>query len=308
MIIDIDEFIKLKKPIVIDMRTKIEYDKGHIHNALSFEILSYNQRKEVSVLYNEGHHKASYLLAYKYALDKLPKLFEIIQKHMNREIVFYCARGGSRSSIVYNVFSALPGISIYKLKGGFKNYRRYANDALLRKAEDLKTKVLHYPMAWQFFNNDHRNVEVIDMNDYTKASLFNTKRDYFNFLQFKLDVFNKVMIPQLKEIVIIDLNSRRIYKDLAENLKVFYIQGTHKLIDKPIELRKSQLLNQISRQNLVNDINHWLETQPKSINDKIENILKDKTPDEKELGDVIEIILHELDKDFRVYLSQFNID
>ncbi len=143
MEIDIDKFFLLENTLIIDMRTKEEYVKSHIINAINFEILTHEERKEVSVLYNNNKMEEAYLMAYEYSLEKLSKLFEIIKKNKNKKIIFYCSRGGSRSSIVYDVFKSLKEIEIYKIGGGYKSYRKFINNYFENESKKFDFRIIH---------------------------------------------------------------------------------------------------------------------------------------------------------------------
>lgn len=308
MILDVDDFLKIKDPMIIDMRTKQEYHKGHIHKAYNFEILNYDERKEVSILFNSNQRQGSYLLAYKYALDKLPKLLEFIQRHLDRDIVFYCARGGSRSTIVYDVFKGLPDVSIFKLKGGFKNYRRYVNDVLSSKSNEISIKVLHYPALWPLSGENELDDQVIKMIDYSQKSAFMCRPKTFSYLQFKLDIFYKFMQSGNKEIVIMDLNSRRIFNDMPKNLKELFIRGNHACISKPMHFRVNELINDGKIETLFKDIKKHFEYNPDDFHQEMKEAMSDHRGNEEVLKKVLRKVLEALDKDARKYLRRFNID
>ena len=129
--INIEEALKLKNCIFIDVRTESEYKEDHILDAFSMPLFKDHEHCEVGTIYKmQGKHEAIQkgfdFVGYKLK-DIYLQVTHLASEYEN--IVIYCARGGMRSGSVCNLFHSL-GINIYKLEGGYKSYRNYVLDYL----------------------------------------------------------------------------------------------------------------------------------------------------------------------------------
>ncbi|MDM8533066.1 rhodanese-like domain-containing protein [Clostridiaceae bacterium HSG29] len=239
MEIDIENYFSLNDVLTIDMRTKEEYKSSHILNAINFEILNHEERKEVSILYNEKKIEEAYLKAYEYSILKLPKLFKIIKKNKNKKIVFYCSRGGSRSTIVYEVFRNLKGIEIYKINGGYKSFRRYVNEYFEKSLNKFDFRVIHgyYGSSIDELLNHLTELELANFNFNEIINNDISQKQLDNILFDKL--FN------LKDNVIYIGNENRqfsnacIRKEFLDKLK----NSKHILLKDSIDLRIENIYN-----------------------------------------------------------------
>ena len=87
---------------------------------------------------------------------RLPSLVEEVLKyeHQYKNLVMYCQRGGYRSKSFASLLNSMD-IKVYRLKSGYKGYRKYVRENLNKTCEDVslivltgntgcgKTKILH---------------------------------------------------------------------------------------------------------------------------------------------------------------------
>lgn len=298
MVIGIEKFLSINKKLVIDMRTKEEYDAGHIIESINFEILNYEERKKVSILYNDGLNKKAYLLAYEYALDKLPRLFNIIKKYKDQPIVFYCARGGSRSTIVYEVFKNLKAIEIYKLKDGYKSYRQFVNaffDTALEGYESLTIyENVGVELSGEFLNNNH--YLLVDLRNKLKSvenpfRLLNSKEEYLNNKMLNYLVFEKLYHSNLKKIVFILPIIKSVSEIFHEALSQLIDSGKGIYLSKILEDRVKSIKDSYLKDDFTLDlIVDFFESKRK----KMSNALVDEIIDSlknAEFSKGIELIL-----------------
>jgi len=90
-----DRLNKVPKPVLLDVRTRAEYNKGHLKNAKNIPA-------------REIRHKLNQL-----------------EKNKRNEIIVYC-QTGSRSAAIAR-FLDRYGLQIKHLKGGLIEYNRYKN-------------------------------------------------------------------------------------------------------------------------------------------------------------------------------------
>jgi tRNA 2-selenouridine synthase len=276
---------------VIDMRTKEEYESGHIIDAINFEILNHKERKEVSILYNKGLNQEAYLLAYEYALDKLPKLFRIIKKYKDKNIVFYCARGGSRSTIVYEVFKNLKAISIYKIKEGYKSYRQFTNTFFENSLISYDALTIYENIGVKLPRKsiDSNKYLLLDLRNKMKPEenpfiLLKTKEEYFNNRMLNYFIFNKLYYSEHTRIVFIlpvikklsDVLHEKISRLIEFGFK-FYLSGTIK--ERVKTIRENYLEEDLTTRLLINFLNNKRKEISNALVDDIIRLLNEKNYD-----------------------------
>ncbi len=150
--IDIQEFLKLRQTIpVIDVRSDKEFAHAHIPDAISLPLFSDAEREKVGISYKKEGRQAAILLGLKLVGPKLSDFAKrALQHSKSNKLILYCWRGGMRSASMAWLFDTV-GIDVYLLEGGYKTYRRYAQEIFARKTNYIvvggmtgsgKTKIL----------------------------------------------------------------------------------------------------------------------------------------------------------------------
>jgi tRNA 2-selenouridine synthase len=111
---------------VADVRTPDEFQKGHIPGAVNIPHFTSRVWEAVGICYKQKGREE----AVKKGLEFVqPRLLGYINRagelSRNREILLHCWRGGLRSAGLAWLLD-LAGFSAAVLKGGYKNYRKYA--------------------------------------------------------------------------------------------------------------------------------------------------------------------------------------
>lgn len=298
MIIGIEKFLSMTNQLVIDMRTKEEYESGHIIDAINFEILDYKERKSVSILYNKGLNQEAYLLAYEYALDKLPKLFKIIKEHKDKNLVFYCARGGSRSTIVYEVFKPLNAINVYKIKGGYKSYRQFANGFFESNLTEFNSLTIYENIGVKLLRKSicSNNYLIIDLRNKMKPMenpfiLTQTNTDYLNNRMLNYYIFEKLYHSRHKKIVFIQPIVKNVVDVFHEKINQLIDSGDRLCLSDATEeriklIKDIYLEGDFTTEVLINFLN---DKRKKLSNAAVDDIIK--ALNEKKYKMAIELIL-----------------
>ena len=143
-----EELFNLENKCIIDVRSEKEFKDGTIFGAINIPILKDKEREEVGYVYVHKSICEAKKLALRYASYKLESFFDMVSQEFaqNKNIVFFCARGGMRSLTVHNLFNSI-GIKNYKLEKGFKGYRkflRYTFPEILKKIKKIFTLLPFY--------------------------------------------------------------------------------------------------------------------------------------------------------------------
>lgn len=130
--------------ILIDVRTPLEFEEETIPGAINVPIFTNEERAEVGTAYAQESVDKAKMLGIEAVSKRLPQMFqELLQ--ISKEyphMVFFCARGGFRSSSIVNLLRSLK-IGALKLDGGYKAYRAYINENLPKIAEPVELVVLY---------------------------------------------------------------------------------------------------------------------------------------------------------------------
>lgn len=135
---------KLDNCILIDVRTPEEFEEATIPGAVNLPLYSNEERKIIGTVYIQESVEKAKKLGVDAASKHLPIIYEEIAnlKKKYDKLVFFCARGGMRSSTLVSLFIPL-GVNAYKLTGGYKGYRAYINQELPNVVSNVKFVVIH---------------------------------------------------------------------------------------------------------------------------------------------------------------------
>ncbi len=105
---------------IIDVRSPLEYLKGHIPTSINIPLFSDDERKIVGTIYKQQGKKAAIEKGLSFV--SLPHLVQQFKLLPESPIVLYCARGGMRSSSVAWLLKLLD-YDLRTLQGGYKSFR-----------------------------------------------------------------------------------------------------------------------------------------------------------------------------------------
>ncbi len=129
--------------ILIDVRSPYEFKKEHIPDSINIPIFDDEERSLIGQTYIQDSPEKAKKIGIEYASKRLPDIYEQVSK-LDREydkLIFFCARGGFRSSSLVSLFMTI-GVNSFKLDKGYKGYRKYINEKLPEVIKDVKFVVL----------------------------------------------------------------------------------------------------------------------------------------------------------------------
>ena len=126
--INIEEAINLQTAI-IDVRSPLEYEKGHIPNAINIPLFSNDERAHVGTVYKQQSKEAAIELGYSYVNPKLDQFIDDAQKVApNGSVIVHCWRGGMRSQSFAEHLMANGFKDVSVIEGGYKAFRNFVLD------------------------------------------------------------------------------------------------------------------------------------------------------------------------------------
>lgn len=122
--VPVDTFISLNKSIpIIDVRSPVEYHKGHINGAFNIPIFSNEERHEIGIIYKNLGRETAIEKGLGIVGPKMQRLAENAKKLSSEKLrKVYCWRGGMRSEKMAWLFEMLD-MECDVLEGGYKAYR-----------------------------------------------------------------------------------------------------------------------------------------------------------------------------------------
>lgn len=141
---EINEKLSPGEYIVIDVRTPNEFSSETIPGSINIPIFTNEERAQIGIEYvNHSIDKAK-TIGIEAISNRLPDIFrKVIQlKSQYSHLIFFCSRGGFRSSSIVALLDSLK-ISALKLDGGYKAYRAYVNNNLEIISKDIDLVVLY---------------------------------------------------------------------------------------------------------------------------------------------------------------------
>lgn len=145
---DIETILKkgLSNYNIVDVRSESEFIHDHIPGAINIPLLNDEERKTVGTLYKQKGPKTARLKGVDIVSPKLPRFIKAFTKLKDKKnTIIYCWRGGLRSEAAVD-FLKLAGIDkTFKLRGGYKLFRKTVNEFFNNIPEDIKVITLYGP-------------------------------------------------------------------------------------------------------------------------------------------------------------------
>jgi tRNA 2-selenouridine synthase len=123
---EIKDFMKASTGnVIVDVRSPLEFAKGHIPGAVNIPLLSDEERGIVGTKYKRESKDTALTAAIGFIAESADNYLDVLSKFdENKKICVYCWRGGFRSEGAWKLFQAV-GKNVVRLHGGYKAYRNY---------------------------------------------------------------------------------------------------------------------------------------------------------------------------------------
>ena len=119
----------LKDPVPLaDVRTPAEFEHGHIPGAFNLPLFSDEERVSIGTTYKQAGKEAAILLGFDFTGPKWSGFIkQALEMAPEKKIAVHCWRGGMRSGAMAWALD-LYGFEVYRVEGGYKQYRRWVLD------------------------------------------------------------------------------------------------------------------------------------------------------------------------------------
>lgn len=246
-----EELMKFEQPIIIDVRSPIEFMDGAIPGAINVPLFSDEERKEVGTLYKHEGTAIAKWRAMEIVSPRIPDLLKTIKALSSggEELVIHCWRGGQRSKAVVS-FLEFSGIYSWKLIDGYKGFRTYILQQISKMFPD-KAVVLHgltgVGKTEVLKILKEKGFPILDLEEMAghRGSIFGTIGigDGHNQKTFDGLLFKGLKEIQGSAFFLIEAESKRIGKTVQpEELMEKKMNGINIQIHTPLKQRVKQLV------------------------------------------------------------------
>ncbi len=121
------ESLSLSNRVYLDVRSPSEFAADSVPGAVNIPLFDDAERREVGILYRVAGREDAVIRGTEIAGAKLKGLVGAFLNYRDMNMVILCARGGMRSSSLSSLLSSL-GLSVYRLRDGYRGYRRHVFD------------------------------------------------------------------------------------------------------------------------------------------------------------------------------------
>jgi len=272
--ISVNELSALAKAVLVDVRSEKEFAEGTIPGAVNIPLFNNEERAIIGTIYTQESPKKAMEIGLEIASSKLPSLYKQVEMLAGKgPVMLFCWRGGMRSKSLAVVLE-LMGLSVYRLSGGYKAYRRSIVDffsaelpyhvVVLRgntgtgKTEALqKLKSEGYP--------------VIDLE-----SLSNNRGSVFGYIglgpqpsqkQFETMLYEQIMNYSEYPYLVVECESKRIGRiTLPDSLYTAMQEGTQILFYDSLDNRAKRLVKEYTQMSqAADDLGKALERLKKRL-------------------------------------------
>ncbi len=236
---------------LIDVRSPSEYKSETIPGSINIPLLDDEERIKVGTVYVQESVEKAKKLGVEIVSKKLPELYNKAVS-LNKEydnLIFFCFRGGLRSSAITSLFESL-GIEAFKLNGGYKKYRKYIIKALPDIVSKVKFVVIHGNTGTgktQILKIlKQKGMDVLDLE-----SCANHRGSFFGSVglgkQNSQKMFESLIYESLKKrksnVIFVEGESKRIGKNIIPEC-VFQkmIEGIHIRVEADLEVRVNNII------------------------------------------------------------------
>jgi tRNA 2-selenouridine synthase len=123
------ESLSIADSVYIDVRSPLEFEADHILGSVNIPLFGDDERKEVGTIYRMAGRNTAIERGTEIVGEKLRDLVKSFMGYQDKNIILLCARGGMRSGSLASLLDSL-GLRVFRLAGGYKDYRRYVMEEI----------------------------------------------------------------------------------------------------------------------------------------------------------------------------------
>lgn len=269
--INIEEFFNSNtKDPIIDVRSPLEFQKGHIPGAINLPLFSDEERAKIGTLFKQNSAEVALLQGLDMVGPKMSKFIKFAKKLNSPSLIIHCWRGGKRSESMAWLLK-FAGFEVKIIQGGYKSFRNYVLNIIFEiplkcyvlggKTGMGKSHILH--------EMEQQNEQIIDLEQ-----LACHKGSAFGHLGEQTQPSNEQFENNLAfEILKLDLAKRTWVENESRTIGAVAIPLAFWVKMKNAPLLRIEVDDEIRMQNILNDYGDFTKEQLISSFQKIEKKL-----------------------------------
>lgn len=242
--------------LIIDVRAPIEFEKGHITNAINIPLFEDVERAEIGTLYKQQGKEIAVNRGLEIVSPKLvPFVNQVKSLTKNKKVFIYCFRGGMRSNSFAWLMN-ISGLDATILEGGYKNYRNH----VLNYFEQEKKLVIIGGMTGSGKTDLLKKLVKLDFQIIDLEKLANHKGSAFGSINeekqkpqqiFENNLFHQLRLLDPKKLILIEDESQTIgYNKIPHAFWLQMKKAPIIKLDIPFELRVQKLVQDYTTTNI----------------------------------------------------------
>ena len=124
--------------VIIDVRSPIEFAKGHLFEAFNIPLFSDKEREDIGTLYKQTGKDEAVKKGLEFVGPKMSRFVDeasnIAKSKKVQDIYVYCFRGGMRSESFVWLLN-MAGLNASKISGGYKQIKKIIQDSFNQKCK-----------------------------------------------------------------------------------------------------------------------------------------------------------------------------
>lgn len=272
--------------VYVDVRGPLEFSEATIPGAVNIPVMDDDERKLVGTMFKQDVKRAK-IMGIEATSRRLPEIYAQIEKLYEEydNVVIFCARGGYRSRSIFYLMRSMS-FHVYRLKGGYKDYRSHVNrrlPELVDKAKFIvltgktgcgKTKIL------KVLENMGKN--VLDLEGYAnhRGSLLGSINLGKQYSQKMFESFiYHALVGKEGELFFVEGESKRIGRIVMHNYLYDKIRSSETiLVEAPMDYRVENIYEDYVDNNedeIVNSLDYLGGYMSKSKIEELKDMIHD---------------------------------
>ena len=297
--------------ILVDVRSPSEYREFHIPGAVNIPIFDDDEKRLIGFIYRKEGQEKAFSKGREIGERKLDRIFREFTElaESGKPIAVYCWRGGMRSRGVCSAL-ARKGLSLYRLKGGYRAYRNY----ILSRMEEIIRELKIIVITGKTGTGKTRLIEMLSSEGFPSVNLEDLAKHRGSLFgtvgireRISQKMFDSLLFEELRRMssdyLIIEDESRRIGDlHIPDSLWKKKQEGIFIEINIPLEERVKIILEDYTSSE------GWKEDAEKSLRKLSKYLGPQKSRTAFELfrsgryGELVEfLIVNHYDKKYRVF-------
>lgn len=141
--IEPEQIYEFQSRVLVDVRSPKEFEEFHIPGAVNVPLFEDDEKRLIGFIYRTKGEEEAKRIGQEIALSKIKALVERVRELKERfgNVIVYCWRGGMRSKGFCEAMAKF-GVETYRIRGGYRAYRRFILKDMERILERVNLIVL----------------------------------------------------------------------------------------------------------------------------------------------------------------------